>query len=152
MELTPPLFNFLRLIYRLPEKNLARDRPNCPLQVLTIGISRSGTESLRQALIRLRYADCHHGFRYITEPAEVLQWVRLALAQRRGDKSNLSAEKFDKCLGDCQALTDQPSCGIALELLDAYPEAKEILNYREDVDAWHRSFENTIEKHNRLAT
>ncbi|KAF2173787.1 hypothetical protein M409DRAFT_16059 [Zasmidium cellare ATCC 36951] len=149
MQLTPLSFDILRLIYPLPEKSPTRDRP---LQVLALGISRSGTESLRQALIELGYDDCHHGFRYITDPTEILPWVRLVLTQRQGKQSKLTAEEFDKVLGDCRAVTDTPSCGFANELLDAYPDAKVILNYREDLDAWYRSADATVEKHNDFLT
>lgn len=149
MQLTPLSFDILRLIYPLPEKRLTRDRP---LQVLALGISRSGTESLRQALIEIGYDDCHHGFRYITDPTEILPWVRLVLTQRQGKESKLTAEEFDKVLGDCRAVTDTPSCGFANELLDAYPDAKVILNYREDLDAWYRSADATVEKHNDFLT
>ena len=51
-------------------------------------------------------------------------------------------------MGDCAAVTDQPSCGFAHDLITAYPDAKIILNYREDVEAWHASVKNTIENYN----
>ncbi|KAK4498126.1 hypothetical protein PRZ48_010782 [Zasmidium cellare] len=144
MHITPFTFNIRRQIYSIPGKSLKRDRP---LQVLALGISRSGTESLRQALVELGYNDCHHGFRYITDPTEILPWVRLALARQEGNKSRLSAKHFDKVIGDCQAVTDTPSCGFAHEFLDAYPDAKVILNYREDLDAWYKSGYATVEQH-----
>lgn len=137
-------FRILRWMYPIPEKNLTRDRP---LQVLALGLSRSGTESLQQALIQLGYTECHHGFRYITDPSETLVWVRLHLARRQGDKP--STADFDQILGDCAAVTDTPSYCFAHELIDAYPDAKVILNYREDVQAWHKSVESTLDRHNK---
>lgn len=130
MTLLSTLFPILARIYPLPEKNLKRDRP---LQVLALGISRSGTESLRQALIQLGYNDCHHGFRYITSPDEILQWCRLSLAQQRKDRDFLNAVEFDKVLGDCMAVTDTPCCMFAEDLIRCFPEAKIVFNYREDV-------------------
>lgn len=139
----PFKYSILRLIYPIPDTQLERDRP---MLVLALGISRTGTDSLRNALAQLGYKDIHHGFRFIINFHENLQWLRLAHAQHARDKSCLTAEDFDKVLGDCNAVTDQPSCGFAHELLDAYPDAKVILNYREDIEKWHSSVLNSAEK------
>lgn len=42
-------------------------------------------------------------------------------------------------------MTDFPCGGFAEELLELYPSAKVILNYRDDVDAWAHSVANTLE-------
>ena len=139
------LISLLRIIYPIQDSNLKRERP---LEVLALGISRSGTESPRNALFELGYSDVHHGFRFILETREALQWLRLAHAQSTHIRSDLSAAEFDKVLGDCAAVTDQPSCGFAHEIITAYPSAKIILNYREDVEAWHNSVESTVEMFN----
>ena len=138
----PLLMSLLRFIYpvELPDKK--RDRP---LEVLALGISRSGTESLRQALIELGYVNCYHGFNYGASPNQAAQWMRLGYAQQSGDKAFLNATEFDKVLGDCAAVTDIPCAGFAHELIATYPDAKIILNYREDIDAWAQSVKNTLE-------
>ncbi|KPI43233.1 uncharacterized protein AB675_6777 [Cyphellophora attinorum] len=46
-------------IYRLPEPP-PRER-TVPMQVLCVGMSRSGTESLKEALVILGYEGCYHG-------------------------------------------------------------------------------------------
>lgn len=46
-------------------------------------------------------------------------------------------------LGHSVAVTDVAS-GFAAELIAAYPNAKVVLNYRKDLDAWHRSTMRTI--------
>lgn len=46
------------------------------------------------------------------------------------------------------ATTDAPFASFGVELLRAYPNAKVILNRRSDLDAWHRSQLNTIDKIN----
>nr|POF13739.1 hypothetical protein CFP56_02763 [Quercus suber] len=125
-----------RLIYPLPDVQLTRQ---WPLEVLALGISRAGTESLRNALVELGYEDVHHGVRFILSDQERLQWLRLAWAQHTNNPAGLTTAEFDKVLGDCAAVTDNPSCGFAHELLTAYPEAKVILNYRDDVDQWYES-------------
>nr|POF21087.1 hypothetical protein CFP56_66501 [Quercus suber] len=125
-----------RLIYPLPDVQLTR---SWPLEVLALGISRAGTESLRNALVELGYEDVHHGVRFILSDQERLQWLRLAWAQHTNNSAGLTTAEFDKVLGDCAAVTDNPSCGFAHELLTAYPEAKVILNYRDDIDQWYES-------------
>ncbi|KAF2169264.1 hypothetical protein M409DRAFT_64992 [Zasmidium cellare ATCC 36951] len=136
------LFNILHTIYPLQNPNKTRDRP---LEVLAVGLSRTGTDSLRQALLEVGYQNVYHGFSYGASPNDCIQWIRLGQAQERGDKSFLNAKEFDRILGDCDAVTDIPPAGFANELLDAFPDAKVILNYREDVDAWVTSCLNSIE-------
>ena len=152
----PLLVSLLRLIYPLPETRLQRDRP---LEVLALGLSRCGTESLRNALIDLGDNDVYHGFRFILKGDETIPWLRLAHAQARAQSLSqeteqqvalpgLTAQDFDTVIGDCSAVTDQPSCGFAHELLSAFPDAKVILNHRFDIEAWHESVLNTVEKFN----
>ena len=42
------------------------------------------------------------------------------------------------------AITDLPAARFAPELIAAYPNAKVILNKRDDADAWYRSFDETM--------
>lgn len=136
------LFKVLHVIYPLPIPNRTRDRP---LEVLAIGLSRTGTDSLRQALLELGYQNVYHGFDYGASPNDSIQWIRLGQAQQNDDKARLTAKEFDRVVGRCDAVTDIPAAGFAHELLDAFPDAKVIFNYREDVDAWVKSCLNTIE-------
>ncbi|KAK4503656.1 hypothetical protein PRZ48_004571 [Zasmidium cellare] len=136
------LFNLLQTIYPLEIPNKKRDRP---LEVLAVGLSRTGTDSLRQALLELGYQNVYHGFSYGASPNDCIQWIRLGQAQENGDKAFLNAKEFDRILGDCDAVTDIPPAGFAHELLDVFPDAKVIVNYREDVDAWVTSCLNSIE-------
>lgn len=132
----PLYLELYRLIYPLPDEPLTRQRP---LEVLALGISRAGTESLRNALIELGYYDVHHGIRFLLSDRERLQWLRLAWAQHTHNAAGLTTADFDRVLGDCAAVTDMPACGFAQELLTAYPDAKVVLNYRPDVEAWYQS-------------
>ena len=40
-------------------------------------------------------------------------------------------------------------CGTVMKLIAAYPDAKVILNYRKDMDAWHRSATDTLVRANK---
>ncbi|KAL2863981.1 sulfotransferase family protein [Aspergillus lucknowensis] len=116
-----------------------------PMQVLALGMSRSGTESLRRALIILGYDHVYHGFDM--SESTPMKWKQWALLGRRkygiagtthkGDPE-LSRADFDAIIGHAEAVTDQPCAIFAPELIRCYPEAKVILNYR-DVDAWYDS-------------
>jgi hypothetical protein len=45
---------------------------------------------------------------------------------------------------DYDAITDGDGALFTKELMDAYPEAKVILNYRKDLDKWHNSLAATF--------
>ncbi|KAF2167994.1 hypothetical protein M409DRAFT_65558 [Zasmidium cellare ATCC 36951] len=129
----PWLVRVCLFLFPIKESRLKRDRQ---LRVLALGLPRTGTDSLRQALIDLGFDGVHHGFRMASNRSETPQWVRLAYA----------AGQFDRVLGNCEAATDVPSAAFATELLCAYPEAKVIVNYRDDMSAWRRSVLDSIEK------
>ena len=113
-----------------------------PLQVLAVGPSRSGTASLRAALLELGYQHTYHGFDPTLNPGDDIVWHRLRLKQqasRRAGQNLVTAADFDKVIGHCAAITDHAAAAFAPELIAAYPEAKVILNVRRDLDAWHDS-------------
>ncbi|RDW64466.1 sulfotransferase family protein [Aspergillus mulundensis] len=133
-----------KYIYTIPPQP-ARPRKK-PMAVLALGMSRSGTESLRRALQILGYDHVYHGFDMSENTP--MQWKQWALLGRRkygigseqkhsGDPGITRAD-FDEILGHAEAVTDQPCSIFATELINAYPEAKVILNHR-DVDAWYES-------------
>ena len=58
----------------------------------------------------------------------------------------MTAADFDVVIGHCQAVTDTPAYVFAAELIAAYPDAKIILNTRDDLDAWYRSMQATFQE------
>lgn len=117
------------------------------MEVLCLGLGRTGTDSLRAALHEVGFKNVHHGFYLAEHPEDSLHWYRLALAKYvHKDMSFLNTTEFDKVLGDCTAVTDLPSATFAIELLRAYPEAKVVLNRRDDLDAWYQSQLQTIDR------
>ncbi|KAK2603796.1 hypothetical protein QQS21_003998 [Conoideocrella luteorostrata] len=119
-----------------------------PMQVLCVGLPRSGTESLQQALLHLGYDHTLHGFDMtFEEKPRYPAWTRLIRKKWYGDKSgtaSISAAEFDAVLGHCVAVTDIAASMFAVELIDAYPDAKVVLNMRSDLDAWHVSAQQTL--------
>lgn len=50
--------------------------------------------------------------------------------------NEFTAADFDPLIGHSVAVTDAAGSVFAAELIAAYPEAKVVLNYRKDLDAW----------------
>ncbi|KAK1754373.1 hypothetical protein QBC47DRAFT_447283 [Echria macrotheca] len=123
-------------------------RRTAPMQVLCVGLPRSGTESLQQALLHLGYDHTYHGWDIVyDEECHSPGWVRLA-RKKFYDGEPLAAADFDALLGHSVAVTDAAASVFAADMIAAYPDAKVILNTRGDVDAWVRSLENTLVKAN----
>jgi hypothetical protein len=116
-----------------------------PLRVLCLGLSRTGTVSLRQALIRLGYKDCYHIASTLQEnPRDTELWLEALNAKFKGIGKEYGKPEWDALLGHCQAVTDTPCVIFYKELLLAYPDAKVILTERDDADQWFRSQMSTV--------
>ncbi|KAF2866961.1 P-loop containing nucleoside triphosphate hydrolase protein [Massariosphaeria phaeospora] len=103
-----------------------------PMEVLCVGLPRSGTESLEKALLLLgyNYAYHHQGWDMLFKKSHRMKgWV--------GD-CHITAEEFDALLGHSVAVTDAAASCFAPELIAAYPHAKVVLNMR-NLDNWHAS-------------
>ncbi|CAJ2505018.1 Uu.00g124120.m01.CDS01 [Anthostomella pinea] len=105
------------------------DRHKCtrtiPMEVLSLGFSRTATLSMQEAFSFLGYPDPYHYssiFANIKDPDM----------------------EFDQLLGHCGAVTDAPAVCFRRELTEAYPEAKVVLVER-DEDRWYKSFEGVLE-------
>ena len=106
-------------IYALPEPQLTRTRP---MQVLALGLSRCGTESLKFALEELGYKGVYHGFE--TTGSHSVSWCKLLDMKFSGKGGEITRREFDRILGDYEAVTDAPTCILAEEIIRAYPDAK----------------------------
>ena len=91
------------------------------MQVLALGLSRCGTESLKFALEELGYKGVYHGYECTGNQAMV--WTRLWDA-KVGSGSKVVVEDFDRLIGNYGAVTDAVGCMFAEDLIDAYPHAK----------------------------
>jgi len=92
------------------------------LQVIGVGLPRTGTRSLCEALRILGYNAVH------CEPERLPLWPD---------------ENTDwKCCEDIEAITDTPAPRYWRELCGAYPEAKVILTVRDESEWW-----TSIERH-----
>ena len=164
LPLTSPLWTFIEQVYSFPPSHPRRPPgprvrdPSKPMQVLCVGLPRTGTESLQQALLHLGYDHTYHGWDIVYDPSGLSYapgWV--ALARKKflsNSQPNITTQDFDQLLGHCTAVTDAAASVFASEIIAAYPDAKVILNSRGDMQtqggggAWQRSLENTLVKAN----
>ncbi|KAG6362449.1 hypothetical protein INS49_010679 [Diaporthe citri] len=98
-----------------------------PPKVLCVGMLRTGTRSLAAALSELGFKHVFHGLDSRTKPSHWAFFERAATAT------------WPELFGVYDAVTDL-SCFWALQLADAYPDARVILTER-DFDAWFPSFD-----------
>ncbi|KAJ5114018.1 hypothetical protein N7456_002552 [Penicillium angulare] len=127
------------------------DRIQCsrvvPMRLLALGLSRTGTNSLRTALEILGYNQTYHGYSAAFEnPRDCDMWLQAMSAKFDKRGKRFGRAEFDQLLGHCQAVTDVPAVCFAQELIEAYPEAQVILTWR-DVDVWYESVINAIITH-----
>jgi hypothetical protein len=140
------LWQLVEWWYRYPEAPPRRRDPKKPLQIIAVGFSRSGTESLQTALIKLGYPTYHGWDILFEEDVQAQKWVALAKKKwysKTGD-CQITAEEFDKVIGHCTAVVDVPASCFAVELIEAYPEAKVICNRRRDWAKWQASSNKNI--------
>lgn len=135
-----------RLLYGFPEP--APHKRTKPVEVLCLGLPRTGTESLSVALQKLGL-DTYHGWDLVFEPdgrkiQHCQQLVKRKYHGAHDGDVQISSAEFDILLGDKTAVIDSLSMLFAPELVAAYPDAKVVLNGRRDLDAWHRSMNKTI--------
>lgn len=136
-------------VYHVPDPP-PRTR-TAPMELICVGPSRSGTESLQVALLSLGLDHTYHGWDLVFDrPTPYAAWARLAKRKFYGrgadniENKPITRADFDKLLGHAVAVTDTAGFIFAEELIAAYPEAKVVLNYRSDLDAWQASFIKTL--------
>jgi hypothetical protein len=114
-----------------------------PMKVLILGLGRTGTSSMREAMKQLGYVDTYHMMSAsIENPPDALLW-RAAFDAKYNNGPAFTRADWDQLLGHCQAVCDWPAIAFASELMAAYPEAKVILTNR-DVHSWHASTMKTV--------
>ncbi|KAJ4144425.1 hypothetical protein LMH87_003309 [Akanthomyces muscarius] len=114
-----------------------------PMKVLCLGMSRTGTVSLRESLLTLGYRHSYHMVDAIASSPyrDCRLWIDLLNKKEAGKK--VTREDLDQILGHCQAVTDMPAAYFAEELIEAYPDAKVILTTR-DTESWFASMTTAL--------
>jgi Sulfotransferase domain len=104
------------------------------LNVISVGLGRTGTGSLKVALEKLGFAPCYHLPDVIRDPERIAQWARVT----SGDRAD-----WDAIFSGYRATAFWPAAAFWREIVDHYPRARVILTVR-DADGWYESARNTI--------
>ena len=115
------------------------------MEVIGVGMGRTGTLSLKFALEELGYGPCYHMHEVMDRLDRLRAW------QRIGDGAPAD---WDEMYRGYHSTVDWPGAAYWRELVDAYPDARVILTIR-DPDKWFDSALKTIfsfplRRHNRL--
>jgi len=104
------------------------------MNVIGVGLGRTGTNSLKLALNRLGLGPCHHMDEVIRKmPEQVPLWSAAV-----DGRPNWSA-----IYSDYKSAVDWPTAGFFRELAEAFPAARFVLTHR-DPERWADSFRKTI--------
>lgn len=106
------------------------------MKVISLGVGRTGTYSLKLALERLGFGPCHHMEEVLKNPAvQVPLWMNAANG----------SPGWSAMYAGYASATDWPTAAFAPELAAQYPNAKFILTVRSP-ESWAESFSQTIER------
>ncbi|PGH00649.1 hypothetical protein AJ80_09139 [Polytolypa hystricis UAMH7299] len=115
------------------------------MEVLVLGMMRTGTMSIRSALLELGIKGVYHMFEAVQNPPDAEFWTKVLNHKFLGKGPKWRQEELDGVLGDFQACLDMPTAALMPELIAAYPEAKVIIAMR-DPDAWFTSVMRSVGK------
>lgn len=122
-------------------RNDINSQPRREMKVLSLGLPRTGSASIAEALTILGYENVHHCSKAIGRPSDWRVLDRAADATFPCLPSYtgvpFTRAEWDEIYGTCEAATDAASM-FGPELVAAYPEAKVILVERE-YERWYRS-------------
>ena len=127
---------------RMYNKDQGIDRHKCtrtvPLEVLSLGYSRTGTMTMHKAFSILGYP-AYHFSSFYDNRSESDMWMEAINAKFYGKGEMPNKAFFDGLLGHIGAVTDMPCNAFGKELVEFYPEAKVVLVER-DIDSWYKSW------------
>ncbi|KAF2169725.1 hypothetical protein M409DRAFT_20140 [Zasmidium cellare ATCC 36951] len=124
---------------------------NVNLQLISLGLPRTGTTSLQEALIKLGFGPCHGGVELLRSPAQTARYhdiyTRLIAHKTQAGDPDLNAQ-IHKSMQGFRSSTDTPLAFLVAETIAAYPNAKFILTVRPDgPKGWWTSIWNTSSWH-----
>jgi len=105
------------------------------IQLIGVGLGRTGTHALKVALERLLGGTCHHMVEVWAHPAEIPIWD----AAMRGGQTD-----WPDVLAEYTAIVDYPGAAVWRELVDAFPDAPVLLSTRSSARSWWESASSTI--------
>jgi hypothetical protein len=112
--------------------------PAPTLRVIGAGFGRTGTLSMREALVRLGFAPCDHMVENEEHPERFALWDEALRRKSAGEPID-----WRPLLAGYQAIVDWPGAYFWRELTAAHSEAKVVLTVR-DPQRWYASIQSTI--------
>ena len=100
--------------------------PAPTLQVIGTGFGRTGTLSLREALVRIRFGPCDHMREKFEHPERFALWSEVLRRKTAGEPID-----WRPLLDGYRAIVDWPGAYFWRELTAAHPEANVILTIRD---------------------
>ncbi|EQL01441.1 hypothetical protein OCS_02843 [Ophiocordyceps sinensis CO18] len=113
------------------------------MEILVLGMPRTGSISIRHALRELGYT-CFHGAILEESPEKFAFWEEAIRAKYYGEGQPFGRRELDKLLGGFNVAINYPGTMFAEEMIRAYPNAKVILTTR-DVDKWQESLKRSVD-------
>ena len=104
------------------------------MKVIGVGLGRTGTNSVQQALELFGFGPCYHMFNVVEQPYRIAHW-QAAVDGRPVD--------WDEVFAGYESVLDFPAAVFWREIVGYYPDAKVILTVR-DPERWYDSAARTI--------
>ncbi|KAK1833847.1 hypothetical protein QBC39DRAFT_278440 [Podospora conica] len=114
------------------------------MKVLVLGLPRTGTQSLSDALIILGISPVYHMREVTQNDYHIALWTSAVAAKFEGAGAPWTTRAdFDRVLAGFEGAADYPASIFPAELAAAYPEAAIILSVRSE-DQWCASMASTL--------
>ena len=103
------------------------------MQLIGVGLPRTGTLSQKVALEMIGLGPCYHMVNVLSDLTQADLWLQ-ALDGRA---------QWNRIFGGCESTVDWPGGFFYRELIEVYPDAKVLLSVR-DPESWERSMRETV--------
>ncbi|KAH9900612.1 hypothetical protein F4778DRAFT_739678 [Xylariomycetidae sp. FL2044] len=115
------------------------------MKVLVLGMPRTGTQSIADALDHLGFGPVYH-MREVGKNKHQALWIEALEAKFEGKGEPFGRQRFDEILSGYESLADYPASIFPAELAEAYPDLPIILTTR-PTPQWLASMESTLWHH-----
>jgi hypothetical protein len=130
--------NYARMYNKDQGISRRHSKRTVPLEVLSLGYSRTGTMTMHKVFSILGYP-AYHFSSFYDNKCESDMWMEAINAKFYGRGEMPDKAFFDGILGHIGATTDSPCNLFGRELVQFYPDAKVVLVER-DIESWFRSW------------
>ncbi|KAF2173732.1 hypothetical protein M409DRAFT_16006 [Zasmidium cellare ATCC 36951] len=114
-----------------------------PLEVMIVGLSRTGTSSMLEAMNILGYGDIYNS-RVMVRKHQGPFCGTILNKRLTGIGPPYGLEQFESLYGEHTCISGETVAPMAEDIIKAYPEAKVILTVRDDEDEWLASLCSTL--------